>query len=98
MEIMTFITGLINAIINGTIQSWAASVDWNSLISSFITWFSGLGVTGILIFWAIVGNIADFVKKILFTLVFIWALMLFLDGNGGMTGLFNFLMKSTTPA
>ena len=93
MEITTFITGLINAIINGTIQSWAASVDWNSLISSFITWFSGLGVTGILILWAVVGNIADFVKKILFTLVFIWVLMLFLDGNGGMTGLFNFLMK-----
>lgn len=93
MEITTFITGLINAIINGTIHSWAASVDWNSLISSFITWFSGLGVTGILIFWAVVGNIADFVKKILFTLVFIWVLMLFLDGNGGMTGLFNFLMK-----
>ena len=60
MEITTFITGLINAIINGTLQSWAASVDWNQIISSFITWMSGLGVTGILIFWAVVGNIADF--------------------------------------
>ena len=90
MEITTFITGLINAIINGTLQSWAASVDWNSLISSFITWFSGLGVTGILIFWAVVGNIADFVKKVLLTLILIWAAMMFLDGNGGIVGLLDF--------
>lgn len=93
MDLVTFLTGFINAMIDGNLKLWASGVDWQAVITSFVAWVSGLGTLGIVIFWCCVGNITKFLEKVAFGLLILTIAMVFLSKNGGIAGVLTTVFK-----
>lgn len=93
MDLVTFLTGFINAMIDGNLKLWASGVDWQAVITSFVAWVSGLGTLGIVIFWCCVGNITKFLEKVAFGLLILTIAMIFLSKNGGISGVLTTLFN-----
>lgn len=85
--------GFINAMMYGNIETWAKSVDWSIMINQFFIWFSGLGLTGTIIFWMTVGNAVKIVKKLGTFLFVVFLISLILSRTGGVEGIMNTLFS-----
>lgn len=93
MNLVDFLSGFINALIDGNLKLWASGVDWSTVITSIIAWISGLGTVGIVIFWCCVGKVTRFLEKIALGLLILTVVMMFLSKNGGIAGVLTTLFN-----